>query len=272
MEKYQEVAESIRQLIADGTYPAGHEVPGIEEMMREYDVSRTTVRAAIKLLADDGLLNPGRGRRKTTVRDSRRIRISFSRYSDVIQPGGSGGPWETACAEQGLDGQMKAVTVDTRPIGKDDAELLGVEPGSDVTYRLRHACVGDEVLQVQQAWYPSGIALQAGLSSPAKIRGGIYGALTAAGLRPAAVDETIRGRMPTKEEADLMRTGTGVPLLTVERITRDASGQALELLRVTAPADRIEFVYSNLPLAEASSAAALVAEHDAAEPTDGNAG
>lgn len=252
MEKYQEVAEEIRQKIADGTYPAGHEMPSIEALMREYDVSRTTIRAALKLLTDDGLLNPGRGRRKTTVRDSRRIRVSFSRYDSVMQPGGSSGPWETACAEQGLDGEMKTVTVDSRPIGRDDAELLGVEPGSDVTYRLRHACIGNEVLQVQQAWYPAGIALQAGLGIPSKIRGGVYGALTAAGLRPVAVDETIRGRMPTREEANLMRTGTGVPLLTVERITRGADRQVLELLRVTAPADRIEFVYNNLPLSEGS--------------------
>ena len=253
MEKYQEVAESIRHLIADGTYPPGHELPSIESLMAEHSVSRTTVRAALKVLIDDGLLNPGRGRRRTTVRDSKRIRIAFSRYGSVMQPGGSAGPWESACAEQGLDGEMKTITVDSRPIGQDDAALLGVEPGSEVTYRLRHACVGAEILQVQQAWYPAGVALQAGLSSPAKVRGGIYGALTAAGLRPTAVDETIRGRMPTREEADLMRTGTGVPLLTVERITRGADGQALELLRVTAPADRIEFVYNNLPLTDGNA-------------------
>lgn len=249
MEKYQEVAEEIRQKIADGTYPPGHEMAGIEDLMREHEVSRTTVRAALKLLTDDGLLNPGRGRRKTTVRDSRRIRVSFNRYDSVMQPGGPSGPWETACAEQDLDGEMKTVAVDSRPIGREDAELLGVDPGSDVTYRLRHACIGNEVLQIQQAWYPAGIALQAGLGFPSKIQGGIYGALTAAGLRPVAVDETIRGRMPTREEANLMRTGTGVPLLTVERVTRGAGGQVLELLRVTAPADRIEFVYNNLPLA-----------------------
>lgn len=254
MEKYQEVAEEIRQKIADGTYGAGDVLPSIERLMEQYDVSRTTVRAALKLLTDDGLLNPGRGRRKTTVRDSRRIRVSFSRYNSVMQPGGPSGPWETACAEQGLNGEMKTVTVDTRPIGRDDAELLGVEPGSDVTYRLRHACIGNEVLQVQQAWYPEGVALQAGLGIPSKIRGGVYGALTAAGLRPVAVDETIRGRMPTRDEANLMRTGTGVPLLTVERITRGAGGQVLELLRVTAPADRIEFVYNNLPLAAGGAA------------------
>lgn len=254
MEKYQEVAEQIRQKIADGTYPPGYELPPIKALMSEHGVSRTPVLTALKLLTDEGLLNPGRGRRKTTVRDSRRIRIPFSRYNSVMQPGGTSGPWETACAEQGLDGQMQTVTVDTRPIGRDDAELLGVEPGSDVTYRLRHACVGDEVLQVQQAWYPAGIARQAGLGIPSKIRGGVYGALTAAGLRPVAVDETIRGRMPTPDEAKLMRTGTGVPLLTVERITCGADGQVLELLRVTAPADRIEFVYNNLPLADGGPA------------------
>ena len=60
--------------------------------------------------------------------------------------------------------------------------------------------------------------------------------------------------MPTPDEAKLMRTGTGVPLLTVERITRGADGQVLELLRVTAPADRIEFVYNNLPLADGGAA------------------
>ena len=184
------------------------------------------------------------------MRDSRRIRIAFSRYKSVMQPDGSAGPWETACAEMGLDGQMKTVTVDTRPIGQADAELLGVDPGSDVTYRLRHACIGDEVLQVQQAWYPAGIARQAGLDSPAKVRGGVYGALTAAGLRPTEVDETIRGRTPTEEEADLMQTGPGVQLFTVERITRGPDSQALELLRVTAPADRIEFAYTNLLLPE----------------------
>jgi DNA-binding GntR family transcriptional regulator len=253
VEKYQEVAGAIRHLIESGEYPPGHELPSIEQMMDEHSVSRTTVRAALKVLIDDGLLNPGRGRRRTTVRDNKRIRIPFSRYGGVMQAGGSAGPWESACAEQGLDGEMKTIAVDTRPIGRNDAALLGIEPGSDVTYRLRHACIGNEVLQVQQAWYPAGVALQAGLSSPTKVRGGVYGALTAAGLRPTAVDEAIRGRMPTREEADLMRTGTGVPLLTVERITRGADGQALELLRVTAPADRIELVYNNLPLADGST-------------------
>lgn len=248
MEKYQEVAETIRRRIDTQVYGPGAALPKIAELMTEFGMSRTPVREALKLLADEGLLVLGRGMRPTTVRATHKIRIPFSRYGSVMQPGGTGGPWETACSEQGLVGTMRMLRVDTRPIGQDDAILLGVPPGADVVYRKRHACVGEEILQVQQAWYPIGIATQAGLDSQATIRGGIYGALTAAGLPPAAVDETIRARMPTRDEAELMRTGTGVPLLTVERITRDTSGVVLELLRVTAPADRMEFTYNDLPL------------------------
>lgn len=253
MEKYQEVAGTIRQRIASGVYQADAPLPTIAELMEEFGVSRTPVREALKLLVDEGLLVLGRGKRPTTVRDTRRIRIPFSRYGNVMN-GGIAGPWESACAEQGLDGQMKTVTVDTRPVGEADAAALGVTPGAEVVYRMRHACVGSEVLQLQQAWYPTAVAQRAGLGGTAKIAGGVYGALTAAGLPPTAVDETIRGRMPSREEAELMRTGTGVPLLTVERITRGADGQVLELLRVTAPADRIEFVYNNLPLPQGGTA------------------
>ncbi|WP_270892297.1 UTRA domain-containing protein [Streptomyces sp. DHE17-7] len=115
-----------------------------------------------------------------------------------------------------------------------------------------HAC--SRAAAVQQAWYPRPVALQAGLTTTRKIEGGVYGALTASGMAPSELDETIRGRMPTADEAELLHTGTGVPLLTVERVTRGSDGQPLELLRVTAPADRIEFVYNNLPLPSGGTA------------------
>lgn len=249
MKSYRDVAAELRRRIEleQEGYRPGDDLPGLESLENEFGLSKQTLRSALRLLADEGLVSTARGR-KARVRDNQRIRIPFARYGGVMAPGGTAGPWESACASQGVDGQMKTVLVDTRPIGQADAVLLRVAPGSDVVYRQRHACVGDEVLQVQQAWYPRTIALQAGLTSSQKIQGGVYAALASSGMAPAAVDETIRARMPTAEESELLQSGSGVPLLTVERVTRAADGQTLELLRVTAPADRIEFVYNNLPL------------------------
>lgn len=247
LENFHQLADELRRLIKNGTYQPGDELPVVETLEAEYGLGRRPVRMAIKALVDEGLVNPGRGRRRTTVRDTA-IRIPFSRYSGILHAGGSKGPWENALAQQGLDGSMKTIQVDHRPVGGETAEQLGVEPGAEVVYRLRHACLGDEVLQVQQAWYPLDVAQQADLDRTSKITGGIYGTLIEAGLIPAVADEVLRGRMPTREEAALLRIGTGVPLLTVERITRGTDGRVLELLRVTAPADRIEFVYNDLPL------------------------
>ncbi|MER6603892.1 GntR family transcriptional regulator [Streptomyces parvus] len=249
MKSYRDVATELRRRIEleQEGYRPGDDLPALENLENEFGLSKQTLRSALRLLADEGLVSTGRGR-KARVRDNQRIRIPFARYGGIMAPGGTAGPWENACASQGIDGRMETVLVDTRPIGQADAALLRVDPGSDVVYRQRHACVGDEVLQVQQAWYPRTIALQAGLTSTQKIQGGVYAALANSGMVPAAVDETIRARMPTTEESELLQSGGGVPLLTVERVTRTADGQTLELLRVTAPADRIEFVYNNLPL------------------------
>lgn len=248
LENYHQLADELRRLITNGTYGPGRELP-VDELVVQYGLSRRPTREAIKILVAEGLVDPGRGRRATKVRDRNRIRIPFSRYGGVLQPGGTKGPWESALAEQGIDGTMKTVLVDHRPVGGDTAALLEVAPGDDVVYRLRHACIGSEVQQVQQAWYPLDVADQAALDRKTKITGGIYGALTESGMLPATATEVLRGRMPTHEEATLMRTGAGVPLLTVERITRGSDRRVLELLRVTAPADRIEFVYHDLPLA-----------------------
>lgn len=248
LENFHQLADELRRLIKNGIYGPGDALPKVEDLQQQYGLSRRPVRAAIKALVDEGLLNPGHGRRPTTVRDYDRVRIPFSRYSRAMAPGGDKGPWETALKQQGLNGEMKTVLVESRPVGGETAELLEVTPGAEVVYRLRHALLDGEVQQVQQAWYPMDVARRADLDRKTKITGGVYRELKASGYELATATEVLRGRMPTREEAKLLRTGTGVPLLTVERVTRDSEGQVLELLRVTAPADRIEFVYNDLPL------------------------
>lgn len=57
-----QVADLIRQRIARGALAEGHQVPTLDALVRAFDVARVTVRQAIKLLAEEGLLSPqGRG-------------------------------------------------------------------------------------------------------------------------------------------------------------------------------------------------------------------
>ena len=60
--RYVQLAELVRQRVDKGHWPPGSMLPSIEQLMQEFDVARVTVRQAIALLADEGLLSPQRGR------------------------------------------------------------------------------------------------------------------------------------------------------------------------------------------------------------------
>lgn len=60
--RYVQLAEVFRQRLYKGHWGPGSILPSIDQLMQEFDVARVTVRQAIALLADEGLLSPQRGR------------------------------------------------------------------------------------------------------------------------------------------------------------------------------------------------------------------
>jgi GntR family transcriptional regulator of bglA len=54
--KYKEIGNSIEEHIVSGIYEQSKKLPTEEELMREYKVSRNTIRKAISLLADRGYI------------------------------------------------------------------------------------------------------------------------------------------------------------------------------------------------------------------------
>lgn len=246
MPKYRDIAAELRKQIERGDLPPGSTLPFTDELMSRFSASKSTVRAAVDVLAQEGLV-VARRRYGTVVRDRRPVRIPLSRYQGSHESDGVLGPFEAACAAQGLNGFMKTVAVE-RVRDPQIAALLGLESSDDTVCRRREALIEDQVVQFQHAWYPLDVAAAAGLDRPEKIEGGIYRALRAAGMPAVEADERVSARMPTKEEGDQLGTGVSTPVLTIERISKDSTGRPLELLRVVAAGDRMELAYEALPL------------------------
>ena len=59
---YAQLAAVLRERIASGLWSRGDVLPAIDLLMEEFGVSRVTVRDAIKVLSQEGLLSPQRGR------------------------------------------------------------------------------------------------------------------------------------------------------------------------------------------------------------------
>ena len=59
---YLQISEILRQRINKGVWVRGDTLPTLNELMSEFSVAKVTIRQAVKLLQEDGLLSPQRGR------------------------------------------------------------------------------------------------------------------------------------------------------------------------------------------------------------------
>src|SRR5699024_91642 len=69
---YHQIKDTLVSRISDGVWQAGDLIPTEVELMKEFEVSRTTIRQAISILVHEGLLEKRQGR-GTTVKSMKLI-------------------------------------------------------------------------------------------------------------------------------------------------------------------------------------------------------
>jgi GntR family transcriptional regulator len=141
---------------------------------------------------------------------------------------------------------LQQPTVTRGPAPYDVAALLGIAPGSEVVIRDR--VMGDpatgQPTQLATSYIPA--ALAAGLPVLAGTDtgpGGIYDRLEDAGHGPIRWTEAITARMPTADEARLLRLPPGVPLLRTLRLAASPAGRLLEVNDTRLNAEQWEVGY-----------------------------
>lgn len=129
--RYQQIFDALKCEILSGTFPAGSSLPTEAEIMEHFSASRTTVRNALKLLHEEGMIQSRRGA-GTTVCTQEMIssHIARSRMTDVTDIDfyyAMETPWEEASSDAIID------TVLAEPVV---ARELEVETGT-LVYRIR---------------------------------------------------------------------------------------------------------------------------------------
>jgi GntR family transcriptional regulator len=244
MARYEEVAADLRQRIEGGEWPPGETLPTTAELMERYGYSKETVRAAVDVLAKEGLVRVIK-RRGTVVQDRTVARRRIARSTTVMRdplrgyvfPAASrpDEPWE-------VHGQPKRMFA---PIPAGVAERLGLEPGTEVMRRRRVTSpAGEPPFQIADAWiHPEALleAPQAGEISTGP--GGYLDRIEEAGHGPLEWEETTRVRMPAKEEASLLQIALEMPVWEMTTVGVSArTGRAVEASVRVIPADRAELV------------------------------
>jgi GntR family transcriptional regulator len=236
MTKYGQIAHDLRESIMEGEYPAGSTLPPIPDLMARYGVARDTVRDAIGLLANEGLVIPRRGL-GTVVREIDPVALSYSASAPART-------WQEQTAGAGRD---EVISAEWEAADADIAARLAVDAGSRVVHRVRHFTLGHGIAQVSEQWVPQDVAEAirvsgAGdLADPARrpdAERNLFELMSAAGRAPVEATETISARMPDPSSRDTMEIPPGVPVLVTRRVTRDASGTPVETTTAVGAGDR----------------------------------
>lgn len=105
-------------------------------------------------------------------------------------------------------------------------------------------------LAILRNWLPLGLSP---ITTADMEAGGLYAQLRAVGVRICVASQRIGARSATAEEARLLATRRGAPLLTMERVTYDDRGRAVEFGNPVYRSDSYSF---EATLVEASVASA----------------
>jgi len=127
--KYYQLARRLSDQIAAGTLGPNDQLPTEEELSRDYHLSRGTVREAVRLLENDGLVRRERGR-GTFVTAVRQPSSLFSLM-----------PFSEAMHRQNREPTTRVLQATTLPASEKVAERLALAPNESVIHiaRLRLA-------------------------------------------------------------------------------------------------------------------------------------
>ncbi|MET8122740.1 GntR family transcriptional regulator [Micromonospora sp. NPDC005291] len=241
---YQQLAALIREQINGGALAPGDRVPTEADLSERYDTSRNTVRLALDVLRNEGLITSQQGRGSfvrseppmryyASLTGSRQRRLEAERKRDTFG--------------QQIEAQGKrpkqVSTVETVAANAEIAAHLALQPGDLVALRRRVQYADDEPLQLGDSYYPLTIVQGSKIMDPADVAEGTDQVLEDLGHTPTRYQDEITWRMPTAEEATALHLGPATPVGRLLRTTLDQNDLPVEVYQVILPGDRHVLLY-----------------------------
>lgn len=231
--RYREIADDLRRRVEAGEFGAGRLLPSEAELGSGYDASRVTVRRALELLRDEGLLDARQGFGWFVA--THPLRQSLGRLATI----------EAQMAESGLTPERRILDFAFVAASREVRSVLGVEQ----VLRVKRLNVADgEPFAVVTVWCPAELGQHL---SRADVERSPFYELLAVPLGGAT--QTIAAAAADATTAALLEIPVGSPVLRCERVTTDDEGHPVLMSVHVFPGHRTEFVV-DLPQAERSIA------------------
>lgn len=231
--RYRTIAEDLRQRVEAGEFAAGRLLPSESALSAAYAASRITIRKALELLRDEGLVDARQGFGWFVAVDP--LRQSLGRLGTI----------EGQLTASGMTSERRILDFGFAPATPRVAQVLA----SDVVLEVRRLNLADGAPFARvTVWCPEDLGAR--LSRADVERAPFYELLP---VPLGGAVQTIAAALASPDDAALLEIPEGSPVLRCERTTSDDTGRPVLLSEHVFPGHRTEFVV-DLPSAAASMA------------------
>ena len=208
---YHQLMQRIRGDIERGVYPVGSRIPPEHELEKLYQVSRVTVRRALAELTSEGLLErkQGKGTFVATPRGGLPLKNLHS--------------FHDSCKLNRVKPSIDVIHVRETEAGAEAAEGLNISRGSRVLEILR-VCRADGVPVVLERNH---FSMAYAWLQDQDLSGSLYNILREYGVEPKLALHDVSLRFADRDEAELLETEVGTPLICLHEVIYDQRGRPL---------------------------------------------
>ena len=238
--RYRQIADELRSKIENGSLPPGSRLtePALQET---YEVSRNTVRQAIRELTAAGLLVT-RGRNGTVVRDTTVFSLRPQSYPTADTPR-THDSWRTQVVKAGREPSQDFEMRVAAASESVKQRLQLTDPDALVCIRTVHRFIDGEPSSEEIGYYPMDIAEECGLITPHDIAEGCKRRIADHGYTEIGYQDFIWARTASDDERAAFALGAvGLPIMILDRAAWTAE-RPIRLVRQVLPSDRVRIVY-----------------------------
>ena len=219
---YQQIKALILQSLQQGEWKPGEAIPSEMDLAARFRVSQGTVRKAIDELAADNLVMRRQG--KGTVVATHAEQHVHYRFLKLLPDTG----------DASVEGPAQRTVLDCRRVraSADVARALALRSGDPVVQARRILSFAGEPTILEDIWLPGQAFKGLTAEQMANYQGPTYAMFELDfGVRMVRAEEKIRAVLADGEQAQLLHTPAGTPLLSVERTAYTYNDVPMELRR-----------------------------------------
>ncbi|MDH6127424.1 GntR family transcriptional regulator [Kitasatospora sp. GP82] len=223
--RYLHVVDDLRRRITTGLLPVGSRLPSEQFLAGAYSVGRPTLRRALDVLQDEGLVEKVHGSGNFVRRPIQPITYVSGRTAAAAEQ----------AAAPGLNIGFRVSEVEAYGVLPS---LLQVLPGTLLIECVYLSEQDGLPRSLTRVYVPSGLQVDPPRTGRSPWGEDVREELVASGVQIASCSERIAVRIPTREEAEALRLTTRTCVLAIERTSTDVSGRVVEGALLVLPSDR----------------------------------